>query len=66
VTLTRSGNLIAFEVRDDGLGFDLTADRSGVGLVNMRDRIGAVGGMLWLASSQGTGTTVSGTVPVDA
>jgi signal transduction histidine kinase len=66
VTLTRSGDLIAFEVRDDGLGFDLTADRNGVGLVNMRDRIGAVGGMLWLASSQGTGTTVSGTVPVDA
>jgi signal transduction histidine kinase len=66
VTLTRSGDVIAFELRDDGVGFDVSAGRAGVGMVNMRDRIGAVGGMLWVDSSAGEGTTVSGTVPVDA
>jgi signal transduction histidine kinase len=58
--------VIAFELRDDGVGFDVSAGRTGVGMVNMRDRIGAVGGMLWVDSSAGEGTTVSGTVPVDA
>ena len=56
-------------VSDDGAGFDAAgagAPASGAGLVNMRDRLDAVGGTVSLASSPGTGTTVTATVPATA
>ena len=53
---------IAFEVRDDGPGLDPERAGTGAGLTNMRDRVGALGGRLELASN-GTGTAVRGAVP---
>jgi signal transduction histidine kinase len=52
-----------FEVRDVGVGFD--ADRIGDrhGLLNMRDRVDAVGGSATIRSQPGVGTVVSGSVP---
>jgi signal transduction histidine kinase len=38
----------------------------GNGLVNMRDRLAAVGGELDIHSTPGAGTTVVGTIPVDS
>ncbi len=52
-----------FEVRDSGGGFDCTADQSGSGMVNMHDRIDAVGGTLTVRSRPGAGTSVRGSVP---
>ena len=47
------------QVRDDGAGFDLEASqRSGLGLVTMRERAASVGGELDLRSVPGSGTTV--------
>jgi signal transduction histidine kinase len=54
---------LTFEVSDDGAGFDPHARGSGAGFVNMRDRIGALGGTVRIDSAPGAGTTVSGTVP---
>ena len=62
IALSRNGDL-RFEVRDDGPGFSVD-DAAGAGLVNMRDRISAVGGKLEIRSSPGAGTTVVGTIPV--
>ena len=53
---------LAFEVRDDGCGFD-PALRSGSGLANMHDRLGAVGGRLKLVSAPDCGAAVQGWVP---
>jgi signal transduction histidine kinase len=56
-------------VHDDGAGFDPAlsgAEGAGAGLVNMRDRLDAVGGSVSLRSSPGAGTTVTAEVPVDA
>ncbi len=53
---------LAFEVRDDGRGFDPTA-RTGSGLANMEDRLGAVGGRLKLVSAPECGAAVQGWVP---
>jgi signal transduction histidine kinase len=53
-------------VVDEGAGFDsqgVVAPGAGVGLVNMRDRLDAVGGTLTLASRPGRGTTVTAEVP---
>jgi signal transduction histidine kinase len=52
-------------VRDDGRGFDLAAVRTGIGLRNMEDRLGAVQGHLSITSSPGNGTVIAGVVPVN-
>ncbi len=54
---------LEFEVRDDGRGFDPAATSGGGGFVNMRDRVGALGGELRVVSSPGGGTVVRGLVP---
>lgn len=59
------GEALLFDVTDDGAGFDASTTRSGVGLTNMRDRVGAIGGSLWVESAVGAGTTVSGLVPLE-
>jgi signal transduction histidine kinase len=63
VALDRRKDRIYFSIADDGLGMDVEGPTTGVGLVNMRDRIGAVGGELDIVSLPGRGTTVSGWVP---
>jgi len=64
VTLTALPETVEFEIEDDGRGFDTTAVSDGHGLVNMSDRIGALGGKLDVVSTPGRGTTVMARVPV--
>lgn len=64
ISLSRNGDL-GFEVRDDGPGFPVADGITGHGLVNMRDRMAAVGGELKIRSTPGAGTAVIGTIPVD-
>jgi signal transduction histidine kinase len=66
VELGRRNGRLEFALRDNGVGFEPSEVTQGIGLVNMRDRIGAVGGVLHVASAPGSGTTVSGTVPLRA
>jgi signal transduction histidine kinase len=63
VRLERAGDELRFIVSDDGAGFDAARRGDGIGLVSMRDRIGAAGGTLDVVSRPGDGTTVSGIVP---
>jgi signal transduction histidine kinase len=51
-------------VRDDGAGASQGALRDGAGIVNMRDRLLALGGELEVTSIRGRGTVVRGRVPV--
>jgi signal transduction histidine kinase len=62
ISLTHDETL-RFEVRDDGAGFDAEAAPRGAGLTNMRDRLGAIGGELTIASEPGRGAVVRGSVP---
>jgi signal transduction histidine kinase len=66
VRLSEADGAVRFEVADDGPGFDLASRNGSVGLQNMTDRIGALGGSLSIDSRLGNGTTVSGSVPVEA
>ncbi len=65
VRLDRDADGLAFEVADDGPGFDpdLTGP-DGSGVLGMRDRVAAVGGTLLVESSPGRGTTVRGRIPL--
>jgi signal transduction histidine kinase len=65
MTLERTARELEFEVRDDGSGFDPAQHAAGIGLVSMRDRIGAAGGRLEIRSAPGKGTTVHGAVPAE-
>ena len=65
VRLGRDGSGVHFAITDDGVGINTHARGDGVGLVGMRDRIGAVGGELEITSAPGLGTTVRGIVPDD-
>lgn len=64
VTFSRDGQHLCFEVHDTGVGFDSEHDGSGSGLVNMRDRIEAVGGVVEVTGRRGRGASVRGRVPV--
>ena len=64
VTLSRDGLYLCFEVHDTGVGLDPKDDGPGSGLVNMRDRIEAVGGVVEVTGRRGRGTSVRGRVPV--
>jgi signal transduction histidine kinase len=55
---------LRFEVSDDGIGFDPRTTGYGTGVQGMVDRVEAVGGALRIESSPGSGTTVSGAIPV--
>lgn len=54
---------VSFTVTDDGAGFDSAATPMGAGLVNMKDRVDALGGTVELHSEPGRGTTLRGAIP---
>jgi signal transduction histidine kinase len=64
VCVREDGDALIFTVTDDGAGFDIRAIGQGVGFTNMNDRLGAVGGTLRVESTPGTGTRVTGTIPL--
>jgi signal transduction histidine kinase len=64
VALRHTYQGLAFEVSDDGPGFDPAATGAGSGLPRLADRLAAAGGELHVRSAPGTGTTISGLVRV--
>ena len=57
-------------IRDDGAGFDTQAaqtatGRKGLGLIAMRERLSAIGGTLWIESSQRSGTELLIRLPME-
>jgi len=71
ITLRRHQNDLHCVITDDGLGFDVDrvlAERGnrGLGLLGMRERASAVGGVCEIRSRPGAGTTIEIVVPVGA
>jgi signal transduction histidine kinase len=66
ITLSRANGSLSFTVTDDGTGFDTKVTGYGTGLQGIADRLGALDGDLEVASGPGSGTTVTGRVPVGA
>jgi signal transduction histidine kinase len=65
VLLAERDGKLHFEVTDDGRGSDPATGSHSSGRQNMTDRIGALGGTLEIKSAPGTGTTITGTIPLN-
>lgn len=63
INLRDTPDSISFSVADSGAGFELDKTASGVGLLNMQDRIEAASGRFEIISTPGRGTTVYATFP---
>jgi PAS domain S-box-containing protein len=62
VAITRDGDVLRFEISDDGRG---GADpKAGTGILGLRDRAEAAGGTLFVVSPPGRGTMVTATLPL--
>ena len=61
IKINISGEMIAMEVSDDGMGFDDKSilEKGGIGLTNMQERAAKLGGMLKISSAPGKGTNIS-------
>jgi two-component system sensor histidine kinase TtrS len=51
-------------IRDDGVGMDPEARGRGLGLIGIRERAGALGGMLSMQATPGQGVTIVVTLPL--
>lgn len=63
IDLEETDGAVHFTVTDDGDGFDPDDTAMGSGLVNMTDRVDALGGTVVLRSEPGRGTTLAGSIP---
>jgi signal transduction histidine kinase len=66
VRLGEERGRLVFSVSDDGRGFDVETTPRGSGLQNMADRLEALGGTIEIVSSPGSGTTITGRIPLSA
>jgi signal transduction histidine kinase len=70
IHLNRDGRNLLCAIRDDGRGFDVPAilarkGHKGLGLLGIRERLNAVGGMLQLQSDPGHGAEILVTIPME-
>ena len=63
IRLAQTDGMLAFEVDDDGRGFDPATASRGTGLQGIADRLAALGGTIEIESAAGAGTTVRGRIP---
>ena len=60
VALRQDGHMVTLEIKDDGRGFDLESAKSsgGMGLSNISERVGKLGGKLIIESQPAGGTCI--------
>jgi signal transduction histidine kinase len=63
VSIGRDAAGLVIVVDDDGQGFDVDLTRWGMGLQNLKERVGSLGGIFQIQSTPGEGTTVRATFP---
>jgi signal transduction histidine kinase len=63
IQLIASENTLQLMFEDDGIGFDKTAVKKGLGLKSMEDRVANLHGQFDLDSQKGFGTTIIIDIP---
>ena len=66
VEIREQHSTVQVTVRDNGRGFDPTAQTNGFGLLGMRERAELLNGTLQINSAPGLGTTVTATIPAQS
>jgi two-component system sensor histidine kinase UhpB len=64
LTLSEEDRMLRLAVVDNGKGFDMRNYQAGIGLIGMRERVSALGGVLNMQSSPGNGTAIRAEFPV--
>ena len=64
ISIMGVGDRWVIRVEDDGSGFDIDAESTGMGLGNLRTRVTRLGGDITISSRSGSGTEVLMTLPV--
>jgi signal transduction histidine kinase len=66
IEVQHSTERVSCTVRDDGVGFSTNGleGSTGLGLVGIRERLGALGGSVHIASQPGSGTTLRAEIPL--
>ena len=59
IRLAIQGGVLRLELRDNGKGFDPSLPADGHGLISLRRRAAALGGMLAIDSAPGAGTAIT-------
>jgi len=70
VTMARTRNeknedILEVRIQDDGIGFDMTKVRKGLGLLGIRERVEALNGNFVLAAIPGEGVEMNITIPLN-
>jgi signal transduction histidine kinase len=66
ISLAEVDGELRFEVEDDGSGFEVSTTSYGTGLQGIADRLDALGGRIDVRSTPGSGTTITGVLPLSA
>lgn len=64
VNLVKGNDFIMLKVSDDGVGFDISGKKRGIGLQNMQSRTNECAGNLNVKSKKGKGTVISVSIPI--
>jgi signal transduction histidine kinase len=64
IDVTTDSRHLSLRVNDDGLGFELTEESTGHGLINMQRRAQKLGGTFQIDSTAGKGTTLRVEIPL--
>mgnify|MGYP003631676204 CR=1 FL=1 len=67
IQLTKGEDSVNLIVEDDGVGFDLKEvnKKAGIGLINLKARVGKLNGNFHIDSGRGAGTTISIDIPIN-
>lgn len=64
ISLKENSSLLYFTITDDGIGFDLSQKRQGIGITNMQSRVEILNGHFQIITSPGNGTRLEVEIPV--
>lgn len=65
INLTQQKNQLSLTIQDNGIGFNVTEAKQGIGLHNMRQRIESINGTITIHSTPETGTEIKCTVTIN-
>ncbi|GAB1856209.1 hypothetical protein MHTCC0001_10440 [Flavobacteriaceae bacterium MHTCC 0001] len=64
ITLKMKANTLDVQIADDGIGFDTSTGKKGIGLQNIASRVAHLKGELTITSQKGIGTQIQFSIPI--